>query len=689
MYASHRRFLYVPSVTRSLVLVLVLAACGAAHVAPTDSLRDVREGDVFGAETWRVPGLVEYIGFSGDDIVVATQGGAIARFGRDGTRHIVVEGALADVAGVAMQDDSLVMASDRIIRVDLRTGAASPVDLGHSAYALAVANGRAVVGEGREGPLRVIDIATGKVLTELEHSRGYVSPRIVGDWVLAGRDERAAGIWELATGKRHRAFAVGNATLYAMSPDRQLIATGNFFAASENAIDINRIDTGARTGTIRLSCSPDALAFAPASDRLAIACKDEIRIVKAPGGEQVAKLPGSRAHVRSLEWSPTGDLLALGGNDSILHVWRTDTWEPLTRVTGSRGEIREIKVTGRYLVAHSLAGNSAWLWVTDLVKPVIELGGVGREILTVEGDGNDVLVALMSSAGGEPRAVVERWRGVSRVAQAALPAARTGLPPLVRALGPIAGGGVWFTAEGRVTVLDADLRPRWTSPLTTDPKDPTAIGYGNAGATKNGAVIALHAGGKLSIVSGIERRLAASERYVGCGNTPPAVSPDGKRVALLDPKGIFVFDASTAKVIASRGVPTDDEDPRALAWSGDGELVALAGRLLVAWNVTANTAIVMPSAPSAITLAIDHDRIYFGRNDGTVARRSLSAMRRGAKPFPIATPAACEDEGGTMGLASFGRLGGSDAPRGRLDDAGAYDEPDPPIPGESGGTEAE
>jgi hypothetical protein len=96
------------------------------------------------------------------------------------------------------------------------------------------------------------------------------------------------------------------------------------------------------------------------------------------------------------------------------------------------------------------------------------------------------------------------------------------------------------------------------------------------------------------------------------------------------------------------------------------------------WSVDANSASAVP-APNAVSLAVDRDRLYLGRNDGTVARRSLAVLRASAKPVKLAKPEACEQEGGGM-FGALGRLGGSDEPRGRLPDDGAYDEPDPEMP---------
>lgn len=652
-----------------------MVACGGVPVEPSPPPPPGdRDAVVFGAEAWRVPGTVDFIGFAGDDTIVATQGGTVVRFGPDGARRVIAEGVLDDITGFALHDGALVLAGGRALRVELATGGAQPVALGGAVRALALAGGRAVVGEGGEAPLRVVEVARPEAAIALEHSRGFGSPAIAGDWVIAGRSRRAVGVWELATGKRHRVFALGDSAVYALAPDHRLIATGTFHEAGAWAVDVHRVDDGARTATIRSACHPSAAAFSPAGDRLAIACKEEVRVVAVPGGEAIATLPGPGAYVRALAWSPAGDRLALGGNDHVLHVWRTDPWRPLSQVTGSRGDVDALAVSGRFLVTHSWGDQSAWLWATDQRQPAVELGGPGREIMAIAAAGDEILVAVTHTSGGERRASIERWRGATRVAHAPL-TGRWG-SPLVRAVGALDGGGAWLTAEGRVTVLDAALRPRWTSPAATDTDDPTVLGDGEAGATRTGRRIVLRAEGRLTVIAGDERRVVASQPFASCAATPPAVSPGGHRAALLGLDGITVIDAATAEVVASLAIATEPDAARAITWPTDDELVALAGDALVAWRPAAGAAVTLP-APNAVAVALDGDRIYLGRNDGTVARRAWSALRATARPFPLAPVAGCAPEGGSL----FGVFGfGDDGRRGRLDDAGAYDEPDPAPP---------
>jgi hypothetical protein len=89
-------------------------------------------------------------------------------------------------------------------------------------------------------------------------------------------------------------------------------------------------------------------------------------------------------------------------------------------------------------------------------------------------------------------------------------------------------------------------------------------------------------------------------------------------------------------------------------------------------------------APNVTSLAVDRERLYLGRSDGTISRQSLTALRASAKPLPLAKPAACKDDNGGGILGALGGLADPDEPRGRLPDDGAYDEPDPVMPGFEG-----
>jgi hypothetical protein len=109
-------------------------------------------------------------------------------------------------------------------------------------------------------------------------------------------------------------------------------------------------------------------------------------------------------------------------------------------------------------------------------------------------------------------------------------------------------------------------------------------------------------------------------------------------------------------------------------------VVAIAAGKLVMWKVTAPVAAVVP-VPGAVSVAVLRDQIYFGRTDGTVERRSLAALRTTASKLEARHADRCEPEHGGYGMSGGFSLGG-DVPRGRLDDKGDYDEPDPDFSAE-------
>ncbi|MDX2086306.1 MAG: hypothetical protein SFX73_00595 [Kofleriaceae bacterium] len=645
---------------RAVVVSTTLLACGSAQVTSSPERDPVAA--VFGAEEWRVPGSLEHIGFHGDDVIVTTAGGSVVAFDRTGRRRVVAEGLLPWTSGVAFLDaQSLLLAGDKPVVVDVRTGKTTPFTA-VAARRVASDGTRAVVG-GEEGtPLTVFDLASRKPGIALEHSRHYASPEIVGTWVVAGRSQQTVGIWDLATGKRHRIFALGNTSIYGLSPDHALLAVGTFSGKHDHwEVDVYRVDDGKTLASVPFSCNPGALAINAASDRLAIACEEEVRVVALPGGEPVTTLRGSQAYVRTLAWSPRGDLLALGGNDNVLHLWRTSDWKPLAEIEGTRGEVRELDVAGRMLVSHSFGDGSAWIWSTETARPIIELGGPARDVLATATNDEVTLVAL--TLRPRDKTVLERWHGATRIDHVALSADRTGLGLLVRELGPVAGGGVWYTASGQLFVLDETLKQRWATEAPAE--DLTSDAH--ASATPDGRRVAMYGSRKLTIADAIERRVVVEAPYE-CGGKGPAISPDGARVAFIDERGITVLDATTGKPVASLAFPHEATQDRAIAWNGRDVVTAIADGKLVAWSPGASSADVMP-APNTTSLVFAGDHIYLGRTDGTVARHSFSTLRRSARALPAAPVAACTPSGGM-----FGALGGFGSnKRGRLPDTGDYD----------------
>lgn len=229
---------------------------------------------MFGDSAWRVPGEVDQLAFVDDDgVLVTTRGGDVALFDAAGARTLLPDALAGWIAALAPPQGYLETAGD-----------------GHVVSR----------GEVDDAPLVV---AGGPVLA---HSRGFESPRIVGDRVIAGRRDRAVGIWELATGARYRVFGGGNSNRFALSHDHRWVVIGTFPGTPHWAVDIYRVDDGARVASVGFACNPDAVAISPDDQRYghAAVARAAARHRHAGGGHAARGLRAraGRPRVRSARW---------------------------------------------------------------------------------------------------------------------------------------------------------------------------------------------------------------------------------------------------------------------------------------------------------------------------------------------------------------------------------------------------
>jgi WD40 repeat protein len=642
---------------RWLAVLAVCVACERSGPPPEKPPEVVRYGD----PSWRMLGTVDHVAFSRDEsaIYVVAQDGAVVAFdARTGARTTLVDaiGSGTSVQSVGSIDDhTLAVIGNSALAFDVLTRQLRPLLVPSRTRQLAIRGNRAVVTD-RQSVLQLVDLATGRVVRDFERSRGYWDPEIVGDRVIAGRSYQTLGVWNLSTGAREAVFALGNGKVSALSSDHQHLAVGSFHAAGAWQVDLYELG-GREVARFEFkSCNPQRVAFSPDGKQLAIGCEDEIRIVAVPSGTVLKQLAGTRSYLRTLAWSPRGKLLVAGGNDSVLHLWDTTTWQPRTRLVGPRGEIYRLAGDPRTLVTVSLAANSAWSWDARSGRPLTNFGPATRALAL---DGSDVLASLADP----PR--------IERRSRTGAPLARREVEDgIVREVGPVLGHGAWQVRDGIITIFDDKLVPLWH----TERQD--ELVNANGAASPDGRRIALYGTGKLVIVDGTARKLVTSRPMPACLGEELAVAPDARRLAAIDETGIRLLDATTGAPLASFALPTEPYDAsRTITFAAPDRVLALVRSELVAWTIDAPTATVVP-LPQVVRLAIHDDLLYLAFRDGTLERRSLAKLLATGKPRSVAPAAACpeSDEGAGHG----GMIGASDDVRGQLDNSEDHQDAEAP-----------
>jgi WD40 repeat protein len=322
----------------------------------------------------------------------------------------------------------------------------------------------------------------------------------------------------------------------------------------------------------------DALAFSADGALLAVAHGDRVSIWSIASGECVRE-PQFHCGVLSVSFSPGGEVLATGGDDGLVVLWDTATWQPKRALKAHRDWVRSVVFSPDGSVL-ATAGNdrSIRLWDAesgDLVRTLRgHEHGVDSVCFSTDGTG-----LLSSHADGTDRA----WNLTTRF----MVATRSTMPAcsyscLLSPDGSIAVEGAG--ADGTSADLPDRIRLRDTATgalrheLSILDRSDRPDEVVSACFSPDGRLIAFgHLGFQVSlwdVQSGsLVGRLGTSGDSVGA----LAFSPDGRLLATGTHYGhiVQVFSLDTMQEVAS--LTDHTADVNSVAFSPGGDTLATAG----------------------------------------------------------------------------------------------------------------
>lgn len=240
-------------------------------------------------------------------------------------------------------------------------------------------DGTAIASGGKDKTIRLWDQQSGECKRILKgHSeiiRG-VAFFPEADRLVSGSNDKSIRVWDVATGEQIEQFDDDNGMIHGLA----LSSDGDWLAVISSYPDRTPPEAGVSPDTVDIWHVPsgsiqhrlgghwggiDAVALSSDGHLLASALGSvftSVHIWETRTGKMLQTLEGAH-RINSLAFSPTGHLLAVGGDEAIITLWNVDRGDALHKLEEhERGLISvDFSPDGRYL-ASGANDNTVRLW---------------------------------------------------------------------------------------------------------------------------------------------------------------------------------------------------------------------------------------------------------------------------------------------------------------------------------------